>query len=78
MLDCSTSAQNILLAAHALGLGAVWIAVYPGEERMTAVKNLLNLPDHILPLCLIALGHPLEKKAPSNHFDPAKIHHNQW
>ncbi len=78
MLDCSTAAQNILLAAHARGLGAVWVGVYPVSERMKEIQNLLNLPDHILPLCLISLGHPQENKAPSNHYDPAKIHKNQW
>jgi nitroreductase len=78
MLDCTASAQNILLAAHAKGLGAVWVAVYPGSPRMKEVQTILKLPDHISPLCLISLGHPQGKINPSKRYDPAKIHKNQW
>ena len=50
-LDCSAAAQNILLAAESLGLGAVWTAAYPYEDRMQVVRKYINLPDNILPLC---------------------------
>lgn len=78
MLDCAASAQNILLAAHAKGLGAVWLGIYPAEERIKDLKNLLELPQNIIPLCLISLGYPQEKKKPSNRYDQDKIHKNRW
>ncbi len=56
--DTSAASQNILLCAHALGLGAVWTAVYPEQERVVAVKKILNLPDNLIPLSLIPIGYP--------------------
>ncbi len=76
--DCGAATQNILLAATALGIGSVWLGVYPNEERMAAVSRLLNLPQHIKPLNIISLGMPDEKLAEVNRFDPAKIHYELW
>jgi nitroreductase len=76
--DCSAASQNILLAAHAKGLGAVWLAVYPREQRVQELQNILNLPVHIVPMSLIAIGYPAENKSPANRFDRSKIHLNQW
>jgi nitroreductase len=78
MLDCSAAAENILLAAHASGLGAVWVGIYPVQERIKDIKKLLGLPDFIFPLGLISLGYPQEVKPQSNRYDPTKIHKNQW
>ncbi len=77
-LDGSVAAENILLAAHAVGLGAVWTAIYPYEERMAAVKKLLDLPENVQPLCIIPIGYPAEKKFRENRFDPARFHQNKW
>jgi nitroreductase len=77
-LDGAVAAENILLAAHAVGLGAVWTAIYPYEERMAAVKKQLDLPETIQPLCIIPLGYPAEKKFRENRFDPARFHQNKW
>ncbi|MBD3221542.1 nitroreductase family protein [bacterium] len=76
--DCSASTQNILLAAHALGLGAVWLGIAPNGERAQQVAELLQLPQGIEPLALIAVGHPSETKEPEDRFDPDKTHHNRW
>lgn len=76
--DCSAASENILLAAHAGGLGAVWTAVYPREDRIEGLRKLLALPENIVPLSLIALGYPAEKKSPSNRFNPSRIHYNRW
>ena len=76
--DCSAAAQNILLAAHARGLGAVWLGVYPRENRVGKTKSLLGLPEEVLPLAIIALGYPAEKKEPSRRWDGQKIHYNGW
>ena len=76
--DCSNAAMNILLAAHSMGLGAVWTTLYPYEERMAGAKKLLNLPDHIVPLTVIPIGYPAEKKPEADRFNPAKIHRERW
>ena len=76
--DCSAATENILLAAHALGLGAVWLGVFPRKERMDAVVGLLDLPEEIKPVSLISIGHPAEEKPASNRFDPSRVHHNKW
>lgn len=77
-LDCSAAAQNILLAAESLGLGAVWTAAYPYEERMQAVRKYTGLPGNILPLCVIPFGYPAAKENPKQKFDEKKIHYNQF
>jgi nitroreductase len=76
--DCAAATQNLLLAAHALGLGAVWVGVLPNAERMKAFSALLKLPPHIVPFSLIPCGFPGEEKPPVKRFDPARVHHNGW
>jgi nitroreductase len=77
-LDGSVAAENILVAAQAVGLGGVWTAIYPYEDRMAAVKKLLNLPEAVQPLCIIPIGYPAEKKFRENRFEPARLHQNKW
>lgn len=76
--DCSASTMNLLLAAHAKGLGAVWLGIYPVQERVNGMRRLLGIPEHVVPLSLISIGHPAEKKPPSNRYNTSKIHHNHW
>lgn len=76
--DCSAATENILLAAHAYGLGAVWCGVYPNPERVPAVKQVLGLPDFITPLNIITLGYPDENPEPKNKWNPDKIHYQKW
>ena len=76
--DCSAATENLLLSAHAQGLGAVWLGVYPSEERVEGFKKLLELPEHIIPLSVVSIGYPAEFKSPANRFDPSRVHHNQW
>jgi len=76
--DCSAAAQNILLAAHAAGLGAVWIGLYPQEERVAPMRKLLGLPEEVIPLALIPLGYPAEQPAPADRFDPSRVHRERW
>ena len=78
MLDCSAAAQNLLLAAHAKGLGAVWVAVYPGANRMEPMRKLVTLPEHIIPFALISIGYPAEQKPTPERFKPERIHYEQW
>ncbi len=76
--DCAAATQNILIAATDLGLGSVWCGVHPREDRVSGLRKLLCLPDHIVPLSLIPIGHPAENKPASERFDPARIHHDKW
>jgi nitroreductase len=78
MQDCAAATQNMLLAARALGLGSVWLGVYPLEERVSGVRALLGLPDNIMPLSIVAIGHPGETKPPANRFNPERVHRNKW
>ena len=76
--DCAAASQNILLAAHAIGLGAVWLGLYPRENRTKPLQDLLGLPESIMPLSLIAIGYPAEKKEMQGKFRSEKVHYNQW
>jgi nitroreductase len=76
--DCSAALQNILLAAHGLGLGAVWCGLYPDEPRMAAISRLLGLPAHLHPVGMLALGHKAEDPQTGERFDPAKVHFEKW
>jgi nitroreductase len=71
--DCSAATQNLLLAAHASGLGAVWCGCYPREERAGAVAKVLGLPQHVVPLALVVIGYPAETKPRQDRYDPAKV-----
>lgn len=76
--DCSAATENILLAAHGYGLGAVWCGVYPNEERIPAVKEILGLPDYIMPLCIVTLGYPDENPEPKDKWKEENLHWQTW
>ena len=76
--DCSAASENILLAAHGLGLGAVWCGVFPMADRVEAVSGVLGLPSYIIPLNLIALGHPEGLTEPKDKWNPEALHFNAW
>jgi nitroreductase len=76
--DCAAATQNLLLATHAKGLGAVWVGVYPKEDRVERMRGLLGLPQHVVPMALVPLGYPAERVPPEERYDPAKVHRNGW
>jgi nitroreductase len=76
--DCSAATQNLLLAAHAQGLGAVWVGVYPREKRVAEFQKLLQIPQEVIPFALVPLGYPAETKPPSNRYDPSRVHLEHW
>ena len=76
--DCSAATENLLLAAHELGLGAVWLGIYPREQRVEGMRRLLEIPPHIIPIALVALGYQAEDKKPTDRFLPARVHRNSW
>jgi len=71
--DCSAAAQNILLAATGLGLGAVWIGVHPIKPLSRVVSRVLSLPKHVVPLGVIYVGHPAQSKEPRTQYDERKV-----
>ncbi|MBO4654292.1 MAG: nitroreductase family protein [Bacteroidales bacterium] len=76
--DCSAATENILLAAHALGLGAVWTGFYPNMERVNALRPILNIPEDQIVLCVIPMGYPAESPAPKDKWKPENIHYDRW
>ena len=76
--DCSAATENILLAAHALGLGAVWTGTYPNDERVAAVADVLKLPETIIPLCTIVIGYPSEQPQPKDKWNPENVSYNEY
>ena len=78
MLDCSAASENLLLAAESMGLGAVWTAVYPENDRIAKVRSVLSLPDHIIPFNLIPVGYPQHREEAKDKFKTENIHYNKW
>jgi nitroreductase len=76
--DCSAAIENLLLAAHALDLGACWLGVYPREDRIRKLKEVLSLPASVLPVAVIAIGRPGETKAPRTRFNRDHVHREKW
>jgi len=76
--DCAAATQNMLLAAHGMELGAVWLGVYPRRERVEGVTRLLSLPEPIIPFSLVVAGYPAEQKPPVNRYDESRVHRNGW
>lgn len=78
IVECSAATENALLAASALGLGAVWLGVAMYDDRISKVRDILGLPDHVAPLAMIALGHPADRTDPAERFDADKVHNETW
>lgn len=76
--DTSAATQNILLAAHAMGLGAVWTAVQPGADRIAATRAILNIPEHLIPLCIIPVGYPDEQPEVKQKYTEDNIFYNRF
>ena len=78
VVDCAAAAQNMLLAAHALELGAVWCGVYPREPRMEGLRRLVGLPEHVIAHSLVVLGYPAERVPPQDRYRPERVRRNRW
>lgn len=76
--DCSAATQNALLALHSKGLGGVWLGIYPRQDRMKAIAELLQIPDSITPFSAVALGHPAEQPAAADRFRKDRVHLDRW
>ena len=76
--DCSACIENLLLALAMLGLGGVWLGVHPREDRIAHLTKLFQLPEHVLPLGVVAAGYPAERPAPRTRFSAARVHRERW
>lgn len=76
--DCSAAVENLLLAAHFIGLGAVWLGVYPDPQRVDGCRRLFNLPAEVTPLALVPMGFFEELPDTPQRFHPERIHLNTW
>lgn len=76
--DCSAATQNLMLAARARNLGSVWCGLHPVEDRILPVREILNLPDNVMPLSLVALGHPAQPFSEADRFRADRIHNDRW
>ncbi len=76
--DCSAATENMLIAANSLGLGAVWLGLYPIKERVDNMRKLLDMPEDVIPLSLVSVGFPSEKKPPADRFDESRICEERW
>jgi nitroreductase len=78
VVDCSAATENMLLAAHALGLGAVWCGVYPRGPRMDGLRKLLNLSENVVAHSLVVIGYSDGSVAPADRNRPERVHYNRW
>jgi nitroreductase len=76
--DCSAATENLLLAAAALGLGAVWCGVHPSQDRVKEISKILGIEAPVVPLNIIAIGHPAEEKEPRTQYDEDRVHREKW
>ena len=76
--DCSAATENILLAAHAMGLGAVWTGLYPGIERCFAVSEVIGAPEYIVPLSMIVIGYPDGENQPKDKWNPENVSYDRY
>lgn len=76
--DCAAATENLLIAAQDLGLGAVWLGVYPRQERVQGLRGLFNIPEEVFPFALVPVGYPAEQKGPENRYREDRVHRNTW
>lgn len=76
--DISAATENLLLAAHSHGLGAVWVGIYPFEEVIAGLKETFKLPDNIIPISMAVIGYPGETPVQPERYKAERIHFNKW
>lgn len=76
--DASAATENLLLAAHALGLGAVWTGAYPDLERSGNIGKVLGTPENIVPLCVVRVGYPAETPEVKDKYKEENVSYNTY
>jgi nitroreductase len=78
VVDCAAAVENMLLAAHGLGLGAVWTGVYPRQERMDGLRRMFHVPDGVMPHSLVLVGYAAEQRGTEDRYRPDRVHRERW
>lgn len=78
MIDCAAATENILLEVVQNNLGAVWVGIYPREDRVKYLTTLFKLPEHIIPFAVVSIGYPAEVKEPNDRYKESIVHYNKW
>ena len=76
--DTSAAMENLLLAVHSIGLGAVWCGIYPMPDRVQAFSEMLSLPENIIPMGVAIIGHPQSAQEPKDKWNPEYVHYESW
>lgn len=76
--DCAAATQNILLAARGRNLGAVWCGIHPESDREDKARKIIGLPEQVIPMSLICIGHPEQKFYEENRYRADRVHHEKW
>ena len=76
--DCAAATQNLLLACHGLGLGAVWTGIHPLKDREDAFRALCKLPDRVVPFALVVIGHPDQNPRSTSRYKEDRVHYERW
>jgi nitroreductase len=76
--DCSAATENILLAATAMGLGSVWLGIYPRHDRVHEICKIVGLPHNVTPLSLVPIGYPNESKPLHDRYQQERVHKERW
>ena len=77
-MDCANATLNMLLAAHMLGYGGLWLEIFPVEERIKQLRQSFGIPESVIPFALVTIGHAAEEKPPVDRFEDALIHYDRW
>jgi len=77
-MDCANATLNMLLAAHSMGYGGLWLEIYPVEERIKMIQESFELPETVIPFALVTVGHAAEEKPLVDRYDSSLIHYNKW
>lgn len=76
--DISAAMENLLIAAHSLGFGGVWVGIYPFDDIEKGIRKLFTIPDNILPITMAVIGYPAESPELPDRFKEDRIHLNEW
>jgi len=76
--DTAAAIENILIAVPMLGLGAVWLGCHPNRDRVEPLRRILSIPEPVVPVAVLSIGHPAEEKEPRTQYDEARVHRERW
>ena len=77
-MDCANATLNMLLAAHMLGYGGLWLEIFPVEERIKQLRQSFGIPESVIPFALVTIGHAAEEKPPDDRYDEELVHYDRW